>query len=277
MANTLIDDGYFEEVFLLTPSQAEQLMRKNQLQQGSGKNQQSARFIKYGENQREINGQDDFPTVENDPLLTKLKTWEGLGADDVISQYHRYKQLDRLNKDYLQNNIPLPAGYTLDSIIVENKVDEEGSTPPQPKKKKTIMIPPPPTSSSSDDEETPIIKTRTEMKCPICPHFLNSGYTKKDGRYFMFCKGESCCMSYFDEGSVGWYVVKAKKDVLKKFKHPNPPIRCDCDVPTKLVWLRYNDNEFLKDRLFFICKVAKKDGGKCGFVLSAGEIKIVVI
>ena len=52
MANTLIDDGYFEEVFLLTPSQAEQLMRKNQLQQGSGKNQQSARFIKYGENQR---------------------------------------------------------------------------------------------------------------------------------------------------------------------------------------------------------------------------------
>ena len=136
-----------------------------------------------------------------------------------------------------------------DLVIVENKVDEEGSTPPQPKKKKkTNMIPPPPTSSSSDDEETPIIKTRNEMKCPICPHFLNSGYTKKDGRYFMFCKRESCCMSYFDEGSVGWYVVKAKKDVLKKFKHPNPPIRCDCDVPTKLVWLRYNDNEFLKDR-----------------------------
>ena len=100
MANTLIDDGYFEEVFLLTPSQAEQLMRKNQLQQGSGKNQQSARFIKYGENQQEINGQGDFLTVENDPLLTELKTWEGLGADDVISQYHRYKQLDRLNKDY---------------------------------------------------------------------------------------------------------------------------------------------------------------------------------
>ena len=123
MANTLIDDGYFEEVFLLTPSQAEQLMRKNQLQQGSGKNQQSARFIKYGENQREINGQDGFPTVENDPLLTKLKTWEGLGADDVISQYHRYKQLDRLNKDYLQNNIPLPAGYTLDSIINEQERD----------------------------------------------------------------------------------------------------------------------------------------------------------
>ena len=121
MANTLIDDGYFEEVFLLTPSQAEQLMRKNQLQQGSGKNRQADQFIKYGENQREINGQDDFPQVENDPLLTKLKTWEGLGADDVISQYHRYKQLDRLNKDYLQKNIPLPAGYTLDSIINERR------------------------------------------------------------------------------------------------------------------------------------------------------------
>ena len=132
-----------------------------------------------------------------------------------------------------------------DLVIVENKVDEEGSTPPQPKKKqKTNSIPPPPSTPSSDDEETSIIKTRTEMKCPICPNFLNSGYTKKDGRYFMFCKGESCCMSYFDEGSAGGYVVKAKKDVLKKFKHPNPPIRCDCDVPTKLVWLRYNITNF---------------------------------
>ena len=121
MANTLIDDGYFEEVFLLTPSQAERIIRKNQLQQGGGKNQQPTQFIKYGDNQRELRGQDDFPTVENDPLLTKLKNWEGLGADDVISQYHRYKQLDKLSKDYLQNNIPLPTGYTMDSVIKERR------------------------------------------------------------------------------------------------------------------------------------------------------------
>ena len=109
------------------------------------------------------------------------------------------------------------------------------------------------------------------MKCPICPNFLNNGYTKNDGRFYMFCKGESCCMSWFDEGSVGSYIVKAKRDVLKKFKHPNPIVRCHCDVGTKLVWLPFNENQFLNDRLFFICKVSKKEGGKCGFVLSADE------
>ena len=120
MANASIDDGYYEEVFLLTPSQAEQMIRKNQLQQGAGKNQ-STQFIKYGDNQREITGQDDFPKVKNDPLLAKLKVWEGLGANDVISQYHRYKQLDKLNKDYLLNKVALPVGYTLDSIINERR------------------------------------------------------------------------------------------------------------------------------------------------------------
>ena len=157
-----------------------------------------------------------------------------------------------------------------DLVIVENKADEEISTPPpKPKKQKANAIPPPTIDSSDDEEQT--IKTRTEMKCPICPNFLNNGYTKKDGRFFMFCKGESCCMSWFDESSVGSYIVKAKRDVLKKFKHPNPVVRCDCDVGTKLVWLRFNENQYLNDRLFFICKVTKKEGGKCGFVLSADE------
>ena len=157
-------------------------------------------------------------------------------------------------------------------VIVDKKTDEDASTSkakPPSKKKKTDFIPPPADSSSSDENES--IKVRSEMKCPICPNFLNSGYTKKDGRYFMFCKGEACCMSWFEESSVGSYIVKAKKDVMKKFKHPNPVVRCDCEQGTKLVWLRFNENQFLNDRLFFICKVAKKDGGKCGFVLSADE------
>ena len=79
-------------------------------------------------------------------------------------------------------------------------------------------------------------------------------------------------MSWFDEGSVGAYVVQAKKKVLKKYKHPNPPVRCHCDVGTSLTWLRFNENQYLNDRLFFICKVTKKEGGKCGFVMSADEI-----
>ena len=159
-----------------------------------------------------------------------------------------------------------------DLVIVDNKPGEDASTPStsksKPKKQKTDFIPPPAESSSDEDES---IKVRTEMKCPISPNFFNNGYTKKDGRYFMFCKGEACCMTWFEVSSVGSYIVKAKKDVLKKFKHPNTVVRCDCEQGTKLVWLRFNDNPFLNDRLFFICKVAKKDGGKCGFVLSADE------
>ena len=103
------------------------MIRKNhqqeqqQQQYGSGKNTQQTLFIKYGENQQELTGQDDYPLVENDALLAKLKNWGGLGADDVISRYHRYKQLDRLSKDYLHNRTPLPPGYTLDSIIKERR------------------------------------------------------------------------------------------------------------------------------------------------------------
>ena len=162
-------------------------------------------------------------------------------------------------------------------VIVEKpneKKDEEEicTPPPKPKKKKQKpnSIPPPP--ESDEEEEEQVIKTRIEMKCPICPNFLNSGYTKKDGRYFMFCKGESCCMSWFDEGSVGSYIVQAKLNVLKKYKHPNPVVRCHCDVGTRLTWLRFNENQYLNDRLFFICKVTKKEGGKCGYVMSADEM-----
>ena len=164
-------------------------------------------------------------------------------------------------------------------VIVEKpneKKDEEEENctpPPKPKKKKQKpnSIPPPP-ESDEEEEEPQVIKTRIEMKCPICPNFLNSGYTKKDGRYFMFCKGESCCMSWFDEGSVGSYIVQAKLRVLKKYKHPNPVVRCHCDVGTRLTWLRFNENQYLNDRLFFICKVTKKEGGKCGYVMSADEM-----
>ena len=68
-----------------------------------------------------MTGQDDYPIEENNALLTKLKNGEGLEADDVISRFHRYKQLDRLSKDYLHNRTPLPPGYTLDSIIKERR------------------------------------------------------------------------------------------------------------------------------------------------------------
>ena len=122
MANTLIDDGYFEEVFLLTPSQAEQMLRKNQThQQGMGLNTEKSRFIKYGEKQQEYEGQDDNPVEESNPLLTRLKTWEGIGADDVISRYHRYNQLGRLTKDYFKKGILLPKDYTIESIIKERR------------------------------------------------------------------------------------------------------------------------------------------------------------
>ena len=154
------------------------------------------------------------------------------------------------------------------------------SPPPPPppksksKKQKIASIPPPETSDSSDEENETgsSIKTKTDINCPICPNFLTNGYTKKDGRFYLFCKGEGCSISWCEESSAGNYIVKAKKDVLKKYKHPNPNVRCYCDMGTRLIWVRYSDNTYINDRMFFVCKVSKTEGGKCGFVLSADEM-----
>ena len=123
-AKNLIDDGYYEEVLLLTPDQVndfvrnkEKLTTTNQVGLGKG----DAQFMQYEEQQGEYKGQNNYSSVEETPLLHKLKQFEGLGSDHVISQYYRHKQYERLLKDYFEKQIPLPDGFTVEYIVKEQR------------------------------------------------------------------------------------------------------------------------------------------------------------
>ena len=48
-------------------------------------------------------------------------------------------------------------------------------------------------------------------------------------------------------------------------------MRCDCGNVAKLIWLRASQNQWLKDRLFFVCNTKKDKGGPCTFVQTADE------
>ena len=125
-AKNLIDDGYYEEVLLLTPDQVNDFVRNKEKltttnQVGLGKGEGDAQFMQYEEQQGEYKGQNNYPSVEETPLLHKLKQFEGLGSDHVISQYYRYKQYERLLKDYFEKQIPLPDGFTVEHIVKEQR------------------------------------------------------------------------------------------------------------------------------------------------------------
>ena len=125
-AKNLIDDGYYEEVLLLTPDQVNDFVRNKEKltttnQVGLGKGEGDAQFMQYEEQQEEYKEQNNYPSVEETPLLHKLKQFEGLGSDHVISQYYRYKQYERLLKDYFEKQIPLPDGFTVEHIVKEQR------------------------------------------------------------------------------------------------------------------------------------------------------------
>ena len=58
----------------------------------------------------------------------------------------------------------------------------------------------------------------------------------------------------------GMYLIKARKDVLAKYKYPHPLVRCDCEAVAKLIWMPTSVNEYVDDRCFFICQVPEKRG-----------------
>ena len=126
-AKNLIDDGYYEEVLLLTPDQVNDFVRNKEKlttttkQVGLGKGEGDAQFMQYEEQQGEYKGQNNYPSVEETPLLHKLKQFEGLGSDHVISRYYRYKQYERLLKDYFEKQIPLPDGFTVEHLVKEQR------------------------------------------------------------------------------------------------------------------------------------------------------------
>ena len=114
---TLIEDGCNGKVFLMTPDVVERFIRKQgqQPQHGSGKVTDKTEFMEYSANQQKYKEEDKYPRIEDAPLLAKLKTWEGLGVDNIISEYYRYKQYERLIKDYIKDGIPLPPETTIET------------------------------------------------------------------------------------------------------------------------------------------------------------------
>ena len=116
---------------------------------------------------------------------------------------------------------------------------KEFASPPKPQKMKKPSIPPISTADDTSEEEDDSSLVTEAIKCPICPNFWNNGYSQKDNKFYLVCKGEACPVSWFDESSAGTYISKIKHNVLKKFKHPQPLVRCHCDSSCKLVWLRF--------------------------------------
>ena len=119
---TLIDDGYYEEVLLLSPQKTAEILRNMEKpqQRGMGKSAEKS-YVEFDKEQAKYNGFSNLPKVEDNPLLTQLKRFEGLGSDHIISRFYKYKQYEKLLKDYFEKNIPLPNGFSVEDLIREQR------------------------------------------------------------------------------------------------------------------------------------------------------------
>ena len=124
-----------------------------------------------------------------------------------------------------------------------------------------------------NDDNDLEIKSTERISCPLCPSWIRIDYANETGKFYLMCQSGNCGVCYYDEATFRTYLVYARHEVLPKFKSPNRLLRCDCQIPARLIFLPYSNNDYLYRRLFFTCNQNTKQSGKqrCNFFRSADE------